>query len=168
MIRTCAHKYPCTYVFVCIKKTSMHLPLFKCLDMYLYSFIYLYIYIYICTYITYIHMHCIRICLFMMSSDRRKIQSTNTCRIPWSQRVTISSRGVAAKALIFQKTKMMWDVQRIHGSSGKNASIIKAWFRKHVAREAGRLLTMSKLHGLNWTDISILFSDISVLTGYKC
>lgn len=31
---------------------------------------------------------------------------------------------------------MMWDVQRIHGSSGKNASIIKAWFRKHVAREA--------------------------------
>lgn len=40
------------------------------------------------------------------------------------------------QALIFQKTKMMWDVQRIHGSSGKNASIIKAWFRKHVAREA--------------------------------
>ncbi|CAK9011879.1 unnamed protein product [Durusdinium trenchii] len=39
-------------------------------------------------------------------------------------------------ALIFQKTKMMWDVQRIHGSSGKNASIIKAWFRKHCAREA--------------------------------
>lgn len=39
-------------------------------------------------------------------------------------------------ALIFQKAKMMWDVQRIHGSSGKNASIIKAWFRKHVAREA--------------------------------
>ncbi|CAJ1460346.1 unnamed protein product [Effrenium voratum] len=39
-------------------------------------------------------------------------------------------------ALIFQKTKMMWDVQRIHGSSGKNAGIIKAWFRKHRATEA--------------------------------
>lgn len=38
-------------------------------------------------------------------------------------------------SLIFQKTKMMWDVQRIHGSSGKNAGIIKAWFRKHRARE---------------------------------
>ena len=26
-----------------------------------------------------------------------------------------------------RKTKMMWDVQRIHGSSGKNAAIIKAF-----------------------------------------
>ena len=54
--------------------------------------------------------------------------------------------SVLPKALIFQKAKMMWDVQRIHGSSGKNASIIKAWFRKHVAREAGSHCFMSNLY----------------------
>eukprot|EP00931_Biecheleriopsis_adriatica_P055456 TRINITY_DN32794_c0_g1_i1.p1 TRINITY_DN32794_c0_g1~~TRINITY_DN32794_c0_g1_i1.p1 ORF type:complete len:1805 (-),score=474.53 TRINITY_DN32794_c0_g1_i1:82-5496(-) len=38
-------------------------------------------------------------------------------------------------ALILQKTKVMWDVQKIHGSAGKNAGIIKGWFRKHRAKE---------------------------------
>eukprot|EP00930_Biecheleria_cincta_P025551 TRINITY_DN1817_c0_g2_i1.p1 TRINITY_DN1817_c0_g2~~TRINITY_DN1817_c0_g2_i1.p1 ORF type:complete len:1803 (+),score=330.13 TRINITY_DN1817_c0_g2_i1:138-5546(+) len=45
-------------------------------------------------------------------------------------------------ALVLQKTKVMWDVQKIHGSSGKNAGIIKGWFRKHRAREEKAVLEL--------------------------
>mmetsp|Transcript_30389 Transcript_30389/g.48690 ORF Transcript_30389/g.48690 Transcript_30389/m.48690 type:complete len:1768 (-) Transcript_30389:337-5640(-) len=53
-------------------------------------------------------------------------------------------------ALVLQKTKMMWDVQKVHGTSGKNAGIIKSWFRKHQAKEDKHDLsrTLSKIQGL--------------------
>ena len=79
--------------------------------------------------------------------------------IPSSRILGDHLHSARPKALIFQKTKMMWDVQRIHGSSGKNASIIKAWFRKHVAREAGSHHFMSNLH----MDSSIYFWG-----GHRC
>lgn len=53
-------------------------------------------------------------------------------------------------ALVIQKTKIMWDVQKVHGTNGKNAAIIKSWFRKHRGREDTQSLELklSKLQAI--------------------
>lgn len=38
-----------------------------------------------------------------------------------------------AATLVLQKTKLMWDVQKVHGSNGRNAGLIKSWYRHHRA-----------------------------------
>jgi len=38
-------------------------------------------------------------------------------------------------ATVIQKTKMMWDCQKVHGNNGRNAAILKSWYRKFKARE---------------------------------
>jgi len=38
-------------------------------------------------------------------------------------------------AVVVQKTKMMWDVLKVHGSNGRHCEILKSWYRKHKARE---------------------------------
>eukprot|EP00927_Polykrikos_kofoidii_P034373 TRINITY_DN29173_c0_g1_i1.p1 TRINITY_DN29173_c0_g1~~TRINITY_DN29173_c0_g1_i1.p1 ORF type:complete len:1809 (-),score=307.62 TRINITY_DN29173_c0_g1_i1:171-5597(-) len=38
-------------------------------------------------------------------------------------------------ALVIQNAKRMWDCQRIHGNNGRNAAILKSWYRKWKARE---------------------------------
>lgn len=37
--------------------------------------------------------------------------------------------------LVLQKTKVMWDVQRVHGMNGKNAQMIRNWYRRHRASQ---------------------------------
>jgi len=37
--------------------------------------------------------------------------------------------------LVIQKTKLMWDTQKIHGANGKNAAILKSWYRKFKAKQ---------------------------------
>lgn len=39
-----------------------------------------------------------------------------------------------AAAVVIQKTKMMWDCQKIYGDTGKNANILKSWYRKYKSR----------------------------------
>mmetsp|Transcript_133457 Transcript_133457/g.231981 ORF Transcript_133457/g.231981 Transcript_133457/m.231981 type:complete len:1798 (+) Transcript_133457:140-5533(+) len=36
--------------------------------------------------------------------------------------------------LVFQKSKKMWDCQKIYGNNGRNAGILKSWYRKYKAR----------------------------------
>mmetsp|Transcript_35478 Transcript_35478/g.93630 ORF Transcript_35478/g.93630 Transcript_35478/m.93630 type:complete len:1833 (-) Transcript_35478:32-5530(-) len=52
-------------------------------------------------------------------------------------------------AVVIQKTKLMWDVLKTHGSNGKNAAILKSWYRKYRAREDKALLIkrLSKIQG---------------------
>jgi hypothetical protein len=38
-------------------------------------------------------------------------------------------------ALVIQKSKKMWDCQKVHGSNGRNAAILKSWYRKFKAKE---------------------------------
>mmetsp|Transcript_109430 Transcript_109430/g.172525 ORF Transcript_109430/g.172525 Transcript_109430/m.172525 type:complete len:1919 (-) Transcript_109430:123-5879(-) len=38
-------------------------------------------------------------------------------------------------AVVIQKTKMMWDVLKVYGNNGRNASILKSWYRKYRAKE---------------------------------
>jgi len=35
---------------------------------------------------------------------------------------------------VIQKTKMMWDCQKVHGKNGRNAGILKSWYRKFRAK----------------------------------
>lgn len=37
--------------------------------------------------------------------------------------------------LVIQKCKQMWDVQRLHGSNGENAQLLKNWYRKYKAKQ---------------------------------
>lgn len=37
--------------------------------------------------------------------------------------------------IVIQKSKMMWDVQKVHGNNGKNAALLKSWFRKYKAKD---------------------------------
>merc|ERR1719253_1093988 len=39
-------------------------------------------------------------------------------------------------AVVIQKTKLMWDCQKVYGNQGKNANIIKQWYRKYASRLA--------------------------------
>lgn len=50
-------------------------------------------------------------------------------------------------AVVIQKTKMMWDVQKVHGSNGKNCEILKSWYRKYKAKEEKKrcLLLLAKV-----------------------
>jgi len=43
-------------------------------------------------------------------------------------------------AVVIQKTKHMWDVREVHGNNGKNAAILKSWYRKFKARKDRDLL----------------------------
>lgn len=46
-------------------------------------------------------------------------------------------------ALIIQKSKKMWDCQKQYGAHGRNAAILKGWYRKWKAREDRRKLEHS-------------------------
>jgi hypothetical protein len=37
--------------------------------------------------------------------------------------------------IVIQKCKTMWDVQKIHGNNGRNAALLKSWYRKHAAKK---------------------------------
>lgn len=37
--------------------------------------------------------------------------------------------------IVIQKCKQMWDVQKLHGNNGRNAAILKSWYRKHAAKK---------------------------------
>eukprot|EP00928_Gymnodinium_smaydae_P070344 TRINITY_DN54196_c0_g1_i1.p1 TRINITY_DN54196_c0_g1~~TRINITY_DN54196_c0_g1_i1.p1 ORF type:complete len:1836 (-),score=531.89 TRINITY_DN54196_c0_g1_i1:66-5468(-) len=43
-------------------------------------------------------------------------------------------------ALVIQKSKKMWDCKKLHGSNGRNAAIMKAWYRKYKAKKDREIL----------------------------
>lgn len=53
-------------------------------------------------------------------------------------------------AIVIQKTKMMWDVLKVHGNNGRSAGILKSWFRKFKAKENKQLLylRLSKMQAM--------------------
>mmetsp|Transcript_20059 Transcript_20059/g.32091 ORF Transcript_20059/g.32091 Transcript_20059/m.32091 type:complete len:1224 (+) Transcript_20059:3-3674(+) len=62
-----------------------------------------------------------------------------------SFRGALTRRHIAKEteaAVVIQKTKMMWDVQKVYGDNGKNARIIKGWYMKYAARQGRRKLEL--------------------------
>jgi len=72
-------------------------------------------------------------CYIMMATHKQQALSI----LQKSIRGAICRRRIGketAAAVVIQKTKMMWDCQRVYGNQGKNANILKGWYRKYKAR----------------------------------
>lgn len=51
-----------------------------------------------------------------------------------------------AAVVVIQKCKMMWDCQKIYGNNGRNAEVLRAWYRRWKAKQDREKLEMRVAH----------------------
>mmetsp|Transcript_48429 Transcript_48429/g.85349 ORF Transcript_48429/g.85349 Transcript_48429/m.85349 type:complete len:1819 (+) Transcript_48429:195-5651(+) len=51
-----------------------------------------------------------------------------------------------AAVVVIQKCKMMWDCQKIYGNNGRNAEVLRAWYRRWKAKQDREKLEMRVSH----------------------